>query len=182
MTRIDAPEYQDDPKAKDTGDDESSASGGSGGKDKWDGQYSAPTYGARPSGIATDAPGFNESSGDSGIAVDSRALQWYADRIQDLQGPVQEGRARLDAIHLAPGRFKNSVVLRAKLSGDSGVIATYSQSLQNLLPALADLADALRELARNYDTSEELSSEAAGTALGTALDSFDATSGATTAG
>jgi hypothetical protein len=143
---------------------------------QWDHSFTPVDYSTTGSGVDTTVGGFDAAQGDSAIAVDGRALVWYADNLARLKTPITTARTRLQGVALAPGRFKASAALLAKLEGDSGVVHTFDEALRLLLPAVTDLESALRELAKQYDTAEELSSEAGRTALGTALDDFDHTS------
>ena len=130
---------------------------------------------APPSVTTTPPQSFNASSGDQAISVDSRALKYYAGLLRDLVEPVRQAQLKLESVKVAPGRFKAAASIKGKVDGGDavgGVATQYAQELYKMQPALSDLADAMEELARNYDTSEELNSESAFNALNGALTDF----------
>lgn len=129
-----------------------------------------PTVTSRP------PQSFSSSGGDQSISVDSRALRHFAGLLRDLVEPVRQAQAKLEAVKVAPGRFKAAGAIKGKVDGGDaavgGVATQYGEELRKMQPALTDLADAIEELAKNYDTSEELNSQSAYTALNGALQDF----------
>ncbi|SDT74626.1 hypothetical protein [Actinoplanes derwentensis] len=145
----------------------------------WDGQPTPGSYVAPKPATDTSVPTFSAASGDASISVDSRALIWFAEQVNSLVSQVDEVRQELDKVKVAPGRFRASQELKLKIESEHGSILSYVDAFRNMSPALTELVAALKQLAKDYSTAEQLNSEAGVKALGAALSDFDETAAGT---
>jgi|GEM_PF-4895083 len=125
--------------------------------DRWDGVAAPATY---PPTLADPnfevPPVFGGGSGSGAVRVDTHALIYFADMLDKLLEPIGKAVGELKRVNVRPGNFAAADRIVERVSGPAGLKKTYSDNLIRLRDGLMLLGKRLRELAKKYDTIEEL--------------------------
>jgi len=100
------------------------------------------------------------SDGDSHeTKVSTPSMELFASNIEQLIAPVQRCQQTLKGVDIRPGAFFHANLIRSKVSGgggeSGGIKDAYSKILDDLADGLTDLCSGVRNMAKQYDSTEE---------------------------
>lgn len=98
-----------------------------------------------------------EASGDGTNSVDLPSLDYLAEIMTQLEGPLRDARERLQGVDVRPGGFYHASQIRLKVSGqdaDAGLIQSFVTILSNMQEGVVDIRDGLKRLRDEYAKAE----------------------------
>ncbi|MFR9727733.1 hypothetical protein ACL03H_00790 [Saccharopolyspora sp. MS10] len=109
-----------------------------------------------------DVPG-DEGEGKTGdgvVAVNTRALEVFADNVDSLRRMIADSKVKTDEVNILPGGFHAAYVIRDEIMGDGGSRPGLKNDvrfyLDKLEIALENVRDEVRKLVVDYDNTEDL--------------------------
>jgi len=127
--------------------------------EQWAGDPKVPAgHGTYENPQPTEQPPVPKGAEGSGTtSVDTPSMNAFAGNVERLISPVQKAQAALRNVDVAPGAFYHAYQLRSKVTGDGtgGLKDAYSRILDDLADGLTELSTGMRNLSKQYDTTEE---------------------------
>ncbi|WP_328605158.1 ESX-1 secretion-associated protein [Amycolatopsis sp. NBC_00345] len=108
-------------------------------------------------GTPPTVPGGSEHPGKGVTTVNTKAMRTFADNMRTLaDGPLSKIPGDLDAVNIKPGVFATAHdKLIQPIVGEGGLRDTTRTTVQDLVTALNDAADAVTKAANAYENADE---------------------------